>query len=265
MVHRLKKELYDKYLIDVNDIRRFAILVENFRNFGFEASEIIQTFWYINSVSSKKQFLEYEIKLYEDRLKNAKNSYLNFESLANINRQTMDIYEELQFMGLGIKELKQLLLTIQEIGEANKIPNDLAVLRFLKDIEDNYDNKLGFEKKVIEKKNELNAINNEINYNRIQLSLQPWLGQKLSYIFQNGFDEKDIVNMSKMVANFVNKYNNVIDSKQTNNINFFSNNNEDNKNNVKITKSEFWTSLISDIENLQNIKVIYNKSNSEVK
>ncbi len=65
--HRLKKELHDKYLIDVNDIHRFANLVENFRNFGFEASEIIQTFWHINSVSSKKQFLEYEIKQYEDR------------------------------------------------------------------------------------------------------------------------------------------------------------------------------------------------------
>ena len=70
--HRLKKELHDKYLIDVNDIHRFAILVENFRNFGFEASEIIQTFWHINSVSSKKQFLEYEIKQYEDRLKKPK-------------------------------------------------------------------------------------------------------------------------------------------------------------------------------------------------
>ncbi len=58
-----------------------------------------------------------------------------------------------------------------------------------------------------------------------------------------------------MVVNFVNRHNNVIDSKQTNNINFFSNNNEDNKNNVKITKSEFWTSLISDIENLQDLRL----------
>jgi hypothetical protein len=42
----------------------------------------------------------------------------------------MNTYEELQFMGLGLKELKQLLLTILEIGKANEIPNDLAVLRF---------------------------------------------------------------------------------------------------------------------------------------
>ena len=47
-------------------------------------------------------------------------------------------------------------------------------------------------------------------------------------------------------------YNNIIARKQTNNINFISNNNEDNKNNVKITKSEFWTSLISDIEIYKN-------------
>jgi hypothetical protein len=103
-------------------------------------------------------------------------------------------------MGLDLKEIKQLWLTIQEIAEANKIPNDLAVLIFLKDIEGNYDNKLVL-KVVIEKKNELNTVNNEKNYNRILLSLQPFLGQKLSYIFQNGFDEEDIVNMNKIVVN----------------------------------------------------------------
>ena len=76
--HQLKKELYDKYLIDVNDIHRFAILVENFKNVGFETSEIIQTFWYINSVSSRKQFLEYEIKIYEDKLKKSRKFLLAF-------------------------------------------------------------------------------------------------------------------------------------------------------------------------------------------
>jgi len=69
---------------------------------------------------------------------------LHCESLVDINRQTMNTYEELQHMGLGLKELKLLWLTILEIGEANKIPNDLAILRFLKDIEDNYDNKFSF-------------------------------------------------------------------------------------------------------------------------
>jgi hypothetical protein len=44
--------------------------------------------------------------------------------------------------GLGVKELEHLWLTIQEIAEANKIPNDLALLIFLKNIEHNYDNKL---------------------------------------------------------------------------------------------------------------------------
>ncbi|CAN5872866.1 hypothetical protein BH23THE1_BH23THE1_07370 [soil metagenome] len=43
---------------------------------------------------------------------------------------------------------------------------------------------------------------NEINYNKILRSLQPLLGQKLSYIFQKGFDE-DIVNMNKMVVNYL--------------------------------------------------------------
>lgn len=62
--------------------------------------------------------------------------------------------------------------------------------------------------------------------------------------------------MNNMVVNYVNRYNSVISSKQlTNNINFFSNNNKDNKSGIKITKLEFWTSLILDIENLQDLRL----------
>ncbi len=61
-------------------------------------------------------------------------------------------------MNLGLKEIKQLLNTILEITEANNISPDKAVSKFLKDMEEQYDNKLGFEAKVKEKRDELVCI-----------------------------------------------------------------------------------------------------------
>jgi hypothetical protein len=45
-------------------------------------------------------------------------------------------------MNLGLKELKQLVYIILEVSKANNISPDRAVLKFLDDIEKDYDNKL---------------------------------------------------------------------------------------------------------------------------
>ena len=48
-------------------------------------------------------------------------------------------------MGFGLKDLKLLRNTINEIAYANNIPQNQAQQKFYKDIEEHYDNKLGFE------------------------------------------------------------------------------------------------------------------------
>ena len=48
-------------------------------------------------------------------------------------------------MGFGLKELKLLRNTINEIAYANNIPQNQTQQKFYKDIEEHYYNKLGFE------------------------------------------------------------------------------------------------------------------------
>ncbi len=62
----------------------------------------------------------------------------------------MKIYRELSTRGFDLKGLKRLYNTIIEISLANKMPVLDAVTKFLNDIEDQYDNKLGFEAKIKE-------------------------------------------------------------------------------------------------------------------
>ena len=51
-------------------------------------------------------------------------------------------------MEFGLEELKLLQNTINEIAVANNIPLNEAQRKFFKDIEEQYDKKLGFESKV---------------------------------------------------------------------------------------------------------------------
>ncbi len=65
-------------------------------------------------------------------------------------------------MGFDYKRIKQLCNTMLEIAKANNIPNDKAILKFFKDVEEQYDDKLGFVPKLDEKRKELNELNNQI-------------------------------------------------------------------------------------------------------
>ena len=95
------------------------------------------------------------------------NSVSYLQDQVNQHKQTMDTYYQLEDINLGLQELKQLWYTITEIAESNKISPDKAVSKFLDDIEKEYDNKLGLEKKVKEK-SELALLNNQvINYRAI--------------------------------------------------------------------------------------------------
>ncbi len=110
----------------------------------------------------------------------------------------MDKYSGLEAMKFGYKELNQLWLTILEIADENNIPSKEAVSKFLKDIKEQYDYKLGFEIKV-KKKNELVLLNNQITDYQIKLQMTPFVGPTLFSLFQKGINEQDIININQLV------------------------------------------------------------------
>jgi hypothetical protein len=114
----------------------------------------------------------------------------------------MDAYYQLEIMGFGLKELKKLWNTVWEIGYSNNISSEQAYLKFFKDIEEEYDNKVGFEIKVQEKRNELFQLKNQLNTDRLALQMQPYIGTSLQKLFQNGVSEEDIINMNDIVTKF---------------------------------------------------------------
>ena len=97
-----------------------------------------------------------------------------------MHSQTLNALYELEAMGFGLKEIKQLRLTVFEIAEANHIPQDQAVRKFLKDVEEQYDRKLGFENEAEAKGNEVQSLKNKINQYRFTLQASPYVGPALT-------------------------------------------------------------------------------------
>jgi hypothetical protein len=117
------------------------------------------------------------------------------EEEVNSHSQAISAYNQLEEMGFGLKNLKLLLHVVNEIAAANNIAPHEAPKRFCKDIEEQYDNKLGFESKVENLRSEVNGLIQEQSRLRTGLIAQPLVGPALIRL-QSGVKEQDIINMS---------------------------------------------------------------------
>jgi hypothetical protein len=203
--NRLKKELYDRHSIKMEeDVESFAQVINDFKNHSYDAIEIIKEYSRLLSARLEIKTTQADLESLQRQHAALNNTFLHLDSQVKSHKQTMSKYSELEAMKFGLKEQKQLWLTIREIAEENNIALDEAVSKFLKDIEEQYDDKLGFENKINEKKDELALLNKEITSNRQTLQINPFVGSRLSRLFQKGVSEQDIVGINRLVEECTN-------------------------------------------------------------
>jgi hypothetical protein len=147
----LKIELWERLTLKIDDFEKFVSIINDFKINEFDIAKIMEK--YITAISLddkiKKENAEIQI-LYNQKIELNKSVTL-WQDQVNQHQQTMNTFYNLEEMGLGLKELKQLRYTILEISKANNISPDKAVTKFLDDTEKEYYNNRGFETKIKEK------------------------------------------------------------------------------------------------------------------
>lgn len=170
----------------------------------------------------------------------------SLEERENYSKQSLDILLELRHEGFGFKELKQLKNTVIEIAQANGISWYDAGRKFVKDIESQYDNKLGFETKINKLKVEFKKLEDEVPGYKERLQSQVNAFGVLQYLYSFDVTNDDIINMSNVVTAYLNgniTFNPYPQSKRIV---------DDNK---LIKKGYYWKSLINEMKNLGNINI----------
>ena len=136
----LKKEL-GAYGISINDdhIPKFAKVVYGISQKGYDVSTVIEEFSDLEL--SRKDFRFYQESIPElvSKYKQLEHECSTLEEHVKSYNQKLSLSDDPQTMGFGLKELKLLRNTINEIAEANKIPQDQAQQKFYKHIEEQYD------------------------------------------------------------------------------------------------------------------------------
>jgi cell division protein FtsB len=193
----LKEEL-GQYRIPVHDVSKFAKAVLGISQKGYDVGKVIEEFSELESTRSN--YWDYKDSIPDLKIKydGLNQEYSELEQSVNSCKQKLSLNNELQAMGFGIKELKLLRNTIKEIADANNIPPDQAQQKFYKDIEEQYDDKLGFESQLNKLRSEIATVSNNLTFLRTATVVQPLVGPSLQRLFSKGLSEQDIVELANI-------------------------------------------------------------------
>jgi translation elongation factor EF-1beta len=212
------KELKNKGL-SLDNISFFIQCLMGIKNEGYD----------VNKVLTKYSELIYFDKLEEVQNHTIQKSRIEIEQLTqlkkslneevNWNRLKLSKNQELENIGFGIKELKILYNTIIEISKENTINPKEAAQKFFSDMND-YDDIVGFKKKVEELRKEGSNLNMQIANNRIILSSQQYISTILQNLLIIGISEEDIADINSILLlggfeYYNNDSNNLIINKQS--------------------------------------------------
>jgi transcriptional regulator with XRE-family HTH domain len=186
------------YQIQVDDIPLFVQLIRNIQQYDYNVKEVVSEFSNLKLLKDKQRALGISVKELEDKAGILRSEYSMLEQLVTSNNQKLSLYYELEAMGLGLKELKLLWHTVREIAEANNIPPDQASQKFYKEIEEQYDDKLGLELKINELRSEISTVSINLNALRKGLLAQPLVASSLQRLFSKGVVEQDIVELANL-------------------------------------------------------------------
>jgi hypothetical protein len=138
----LKRELWERFTVKIEDFEMFTSVINDFKKNGFDIAKIMEKYISAISLDDKIKKESDEIQILHSQKIESNKSLALWQDQVNQHQHTMNIYYHLEEMNLGLKELKQLVYIILEVSKANNISPDRAVLKFLDDIEKDYDNKL---------------------------------------------------------------------------------------------------------------------------
>jgi predicted nucleic acid-binding Zn-ribbon protein len=153
----LKQEL-GHYGLPIYDIPKFAKAVKGLSHKHYDVGKIIIE--YSDYEDLKHDYFYYKAQILDLDIKCSQ-----LQGRENYYTQRLSLIDNLQGMGFGFKELKSLWHTIVEISDANNISREDAVKRFFKEVDNHYDDILGFKSR----KHELEAEVNDLGQQKLKL------------------------------------------------------------------------------------------------
>jgi hypothetical protein len=197
----LKQELENHGISMTDDIPNFVSTVRCMAEYGYDPVRVIKEFNDIQYHQDKLRALKIaadEKQKEVARLEGQKSSLVQVISSHSI---TLNVYNVLNNAGFDIEKLERLYETIMKIAESNQISNWLAIDKFFRDIDTQYEPKLGFEAERDRLNTEIQKLKERRQKESESLRDQPFISPIIVKLIQSGLTGDDILECSKILPN----------------------------------------------------------------
>ena len=198
---RLRECLLEEYGLSIDDdtLPKLINVISNLKHSGYDAKTITKKLSNINNLQTREKELQSQVDAIEVRLKRAEQEYSIAEEKLASSKQALGVYNELQNMGFGLKELELLKSNVMEISTSNNINPLYAFKKFFEDIQEQYDTKLGFEPKIMEMNNSLLIAQKQHHNISLKYSQMKDTNDKLAELLAFGVTQEEIIYWTSML------------------------------------------------------------------
>jgi hypothetical protein len=186
-----------------DDLSKFAKAVHGISRLGYDVGKVVNEFSDLDSMRKNYWYYKEETPNLKMIYNDLKNQCSSLEQTINSHNQTLSVLKQLEDMDFNLKVLELLWNTIIKAAIANNIPPEQAVQKFCKDIEEQYDTKVGFELQLSRLRSEYEMVSTNFYIKKKVLLAQPGIGVMLQGVFEKGIREQDII----VVANLFERSN----------------------------------------------------------
>ena len=200
------KQVLEQYGISITkDISKFASTVKCIAEYGYDPEKVIRVFNEIQYLQDKHRALRIAVEEKQKDLARLDMQNSSVLQAISLHEDKLSIYNELDNIGFGSAKLKRLHDTIINIMNSNNINYWLAVDKFFRDLETQYDSKLGFEAEKERLNTQIRILEEEREKRLENFRILPFVGPCISRLLQLGLTENDIVKFAEVFLNILNK------------------------------------------------------------
>src|ERR671911_605523 len=193
------KNTFENAGISIDSIPRFIHCLNIMKNEGFDINKILRKFAEYENIDNLKDFHQTTINMHKTQLDTLLKQETSLQEQINLNQLKLFKIQQLEEIGIGIKELKTIYNKITEIATENNIPPNIAMNKLLDDLKD-YDYILRFKNTLEKMEQELTRLNIEIENQRRINSAQFYVGSFLQSLLGMGLTEQDIREINSILS-----------------------------------------------------------------
>lgn len=195
------KKLLGRYGLSIEEskIPKLVKVFDELQHSEYEPTMITERLSSIGSLETREDELKMSITNTEEKLMKYIEECIKYEEKLKSHRMSLGLYGELERNGIGLRELGLLRNIASEISAChNNLGPNFAFKKLVRDIEEQYDKKLGFGRKIANMNEQLQKTQQKLHHISLEYAQKNNVLDNLTELMGYGVTQENIIQLTQI-------------------------------------------------------------------